>query len=167
MLALSSPSFQAFFATKSSLYLLLLFFFWFSVLVVSKIAIGLGLVRYAGTYTPTTLTQHSGRINSACSGILETCIALLYVYDMLVLCICIFACGCHDIKPLPPIKLLLLLMYHCYCFLILSLHAIISSTTYFSPHLLIYSPHMLNFTCFSSSPIYLSPNLNILKNPLY
>ena len=77
MLALSSPSFQAFFATKSSLYLLLLFFFWFSVLVVSKIAIGLGLVRYAGTYTPITLTQHSGIVNSTSCRILKTYVALV------------------------------------------------------------------------------------------
>jgi hypothetical protein len=77
MLALSSPSFQAFFATKSSLYLLLLFFFWFSVLVVSKIAIGLGLVRYAGTYTPATLTQHSRAISCTSSRILYAYVAFL------------------------------------------------------------------------------------------
>jgi hypothetical protein len=48
ILALSSPGFQAFFATKSSLWLLMLFLFWFAVLVFIKIAVGLGLVRYAG-----------------------------------------------------------------------------------------------------------------------
>jgi hypothetical protein len=49
ILALSSPAAQGCFLSMSQPALLLVFMFWFSIFVLCKIAVGLGLIRYAGT----------------------------------------------------------------------------------------------------------------------
>jgi hypothetical protein len=51
ILALSSPAAQGCFLSMSQPALLLVFMFWFSIFVLCKIAVGLGLIRYAGTCT--------------------------------------------------------------------------------------------------------------------